>query len=122
MVRENSERWEQSGLYIGFLPPRYFAEQKHVLSAFEHCGDAVEETQVRVVAGEGLREQGNVTRGGQRDLAIRGDDLPDRVQPIPDAGSGSNTNMNMCLLYGCYRKQLLPVFDDFVPHYLPRNL
>ena len=97
MVRENSERWEQSGLYIGFLPPRYFAEQKHVLSAFEHCGDAVEETQVRVVAGEGLREQGNVTRGGQRDLAIRGDDLPDRVQPIPDAGSGSNTNMNMCL-------------------------
>ncbi len=46
MVRGHGAGWEERGLYIGFLPPRYFAEQKPVLAAPEHRGDAVEETQV----------------------------------------------------------------------------
>lgn len=39
--------WEAKGMYVFFLPPRYFAEQKPVLAATEHRGDTVAQAQDR---------------------------------------------------------------------------
>ena len=45
-VRQRLLGWQERGLYVFFLPPRYFAGQKPVFTASQHCRDPVAQTQV----------------------------------------------------------------------------
>ena len=45
-VRQRLLGWQERGLYVFFLPPRYFAGQKPVFTASPHCRDPVAQTQV----------------------------------------------------------------------------